>query len=162
MEPTAPVITTQPASVTVTAPTAATFTVAASGATPLTYQWRRNGTNISGATSATYTLNPTALSNSGSTYTVAVSNGGGTATSAAATLTVNAAPVPPSITTQPANSIGIEARGPTFSVVAKGTSPLSYQWRRNGTDIPGATSASYSAQPDRCWKRGSVQRRCFQ
>ena len=142
--PTAPVITTQPSNVTVTAPNAASFTVVASGAGTLTYQWKRNGSNISGATSATYIRNPTAVSDNNSTYSVVVTNGGGTATSTAATLTVNAAPVAPTITTQPSSVMGFENSPATFSVVAAGTSPLSYQWRRNGTDISGATSSSYT------------------
>ncbi len=144
LQPVSPVITTQPASVSVTAPSAATFSVVASGASPMTYQWRRNGSVISGATSSSYTINPTAVALSGSSFTVTVSNAGGSATSTAAILTVNAAPVPPSITTQPASAFAIEPGGATFSVVATGTSPLSYQWRRNGTAIPGATSASYT------------------
>ncbi len=146
-QPVAPVITTPPASITVTAPSPAAFSVVASGAAPLSYQWRRNGTAISGATSSSYTLSPTAVSNSGSVYTVTVSNAGGTVTSAGATLTVNAAPVAPSITTQPASMFAIEPTAATFSVVAAGTSPLSYQWRRDGAAIPGATNASYTVNP---------------
>ncbi|RPI56788.1 MAG: DUF11 domain-containing protein, partial [Acidobacteria bacterium] len=146
-QPVSPVITTQPASVSVTVPSPASFSVVASGATPMSYQWRRNGSNIAGATSATYVRNPTALSDNGSTYTVVVSNAGGSVTSTAATLTANAAPVAPSITTQPASVFAIEPGGATFSVVATGTSPLSYQWRRNGTAIPGATNASYTLNP---------------
>jgi hypothetical protein len=92
----APAITTQPSSVTVTEPAPASFTVVATGTPPLTYQWRRNGTNlvnggaITGATSATLTLNPTATADS-DTYDVVVNNSVGPAvTSAPATLTVNA------------------------------------------------------------------------
>ena len=146
-QPVAPVITTPPASITVTAPAPAAFSVAASGAAPLSYQWRRNGTAISGATSSSYTLSPTAVSNSGWVYTVTVTNAGGTVTSAGATLTVNAAPVAPSITTQPSSMFAIEPTAATFSVAAAGTSPLSYQWRRDGAAIPGATNASYTVNP---------------
>ena len=52
--PVTPLITTQPASQTVAAGQMATFLVAASGAAPLSYQWQKNGTAISGATSSTY------------------------------------------------------------------------------------------------------------
>src|SRR4029453_6211410 len=52
------------------------------------YQWRRNGVAISGATSSSYVLDPTALSDSGAQFTVVVSNAAGTVTSAVATLTV--------------------------------------------------------------------------
>jgi len=145
--PSVPQITTQPVSTTVTAPTSATFTVVATGAAPLNYQWRKNGSSISGATSASYTINPTALSDNGASFTVTVSNAGGNVTSSAAILTVNAAPVAPSITTQPSNAAVFEPGGATFSVVANGTAPLSYQWQRNGAPIPGATSASYTLNP---------------
>src|SRR5258707_10272444 len=53
-------------------------------------------------------------------------------------------PVPPSITTQPKNQTVIAGQTATFSVVASGTAPLSYQWRQNGSNIPGATSSSYT------------------
>jgi sugar lactone lactonase YvrE len=85
--PLAPVIATQPQSVTVTAGQSATFTVAASGQPAPTYQWNFNGGTISGATSSTLTLSNTQFANGGS-YTVTVKNIVGTVTSNAATLTV--------------------------------------------------------------------------
>ena len=84
--PSPPSITQQPQNVTVNAGQQATFAVVATGAT--TYQWMRNGQNISGATSASYTLNPATSTNNGDTYQVAVSNAGGTVNSATATLRV--------------------------------------------------------------------------
>ncbi|HET7206523.1 MAG TPA: choice-of-anchor D domain-containing protein [Terriglobales bacterium] len=86
----APTITTQPASQTLTAGQTATFTVVASGTAPLSYQWQKNGVNISGATSSSYTTPATTTTDSGSTFRVVVSNSAGSATSNAATLTVNA------------------------------------------------------------------------
>ena len=86
----APAITTQPLSVTVTAGGSATFSVVATG-TGVAYQWRFNGTAITGATSASYTLSNVAATHAG-TYTVVVSNSVGSITSTAATLTVNPAP----------------------------------------------------------------------
>ena len=78
----------------------ASFTVAASGAPPLSYQWQRNGTPIGGATSATYTLPTTTLTDSGAQFRAVVTNASGSATSNAATLTVvaNQPPVPTIIT----------------------------------------------------------------
>jgi hypothetical protein len=84
-----PTITTQPASETVTAGQTATFTVVASGTAPLNYQWQKNGANISGATSASYTTPATTTADSGSTFDVVVSNTAGSVTSSTATLTVN-------------------------------------------------------------------------
>jgi len=140
----APTITTPPVNQTVTAGQTATFAVVAAGTAPLSYQWQKNGANIAGATSASYTTPPTVTSDSGSTFDVAVSNTVGTVTSMAATLTVNPAPVAPAITTPPANQTVTAGQTATFAVVAAGTAPLSYQWQKNGANIAGATSASYT------------------
>jgi hypothetical protein len=88
--PMPPTITTQPANQTVTADQTATFTVAASGSPPPTYQWQRNGVNISGmaATQASYTTPPTGTADNNSTFQVVVSNPQGMVTSNPATLTV--------------------------------------------------------------------------
>lgn len=83
----APAITAQPAAQSVTAGGTATFTVTATGA-DLAYQWRRDGKDIAGATSATYTLANVQSADSGASFTVVVKNGGGSVTSAAAVLTV--------------------------------------------------------------------------
>jgi uncharacterized protein (DUF1800 family) len=88
--PTAPAITTAPASQSVSAGQTATFSVLATGTGPLSYQWQKNGANISGATSATYTTPATMMSDSGS-FDVIVSNSAGTVTSATVTLTVTSA-----------------------------------------------------------------------
>jgi mono/diheme cytochrome c family protein len=87
--PTAPTITTQPASRSVTAGQTATFSVAASGTAPLAYQWQKNGANISGATGASYTTPATVLADNGATFRVLISNSVGSVTSASATLAVN-------------------------------------------------------------------------
>ena len=91
VNPVAPSITTQPASQTITAGQTATFSVTASGTTPLSYQWRKNGTAISGATSSSYTTPAETTSDNGAQFTVVVTNSVGSVTSNAATLTVNAA-----------------------------------------------------------------------
>jgi hypothetical protein len=89
-----PAITTQPANQTVTVGQMATFSVAASGTTPLTYQWQKNGADIGGATSASYTTPATTQADSGATFRAIVSNTAGSTTSNSATLTVNAAAAP--------------------------------------------------------------------
>ena len=136
-----PSITTQPASTTVTAGQTAAFSVAATGTATLTYQWKKNGTAISGATGASYTTPVTAASDNGALFTVTVTNNFGNVTSSAATLTVN---VPPSITTQPASQTVAVGQTASFSVTATGSGTLTYQWKKNGTAISGATSASYT------------------
>ena len=141
----APSITTQPANQTVTAGQTATFIASATGTAPMSYQWRKNGTNITGATSNSYSTPATTMTDSGSSFSVVISNSAGSATSNNATLTVNqAVAVAPSITTQPVNQTVTAGQTATFSVLASGTAPLSYQWRKNGTNITGATSSSYT------------------
>src|SRR6266550_390758 len=142
--PAAPSITTQPASQTVTAGQTATFSVAAAGTAPLSYQWMKGGTTIPGATSTSYTTPPTTSADNNSQFTVVVSNTAGNVTSNVATLTVSAAAVAPSISTQPVSQTVTAGQTATFSVVAAGTAPLSYQWQKNGTAITGATSATYT------------------
>jgi large repetitive protein len=137
----APTITTQPASRTVTAGQSATFTVAASGTAPLSYQWQKDTVNLTGATTATLTLSSVTSANAGS-YRAVVSNSGGSATSAAATLTVNPAVVAPAITTQPASQTITAGANVTFSVAASGTAPLSYQWQKDTVNLTGATTAT--------------------
>lgn len=140
----APSITGQPASQSVAVGGAATFSVTATGSAPLSYQWRRNGADIAGATGASYTLAAAALADSGAVFTVRLSNAGGEVVSADATLTVTPVAVAPAITTQPADQ-GVNAgQSASFTVVATGTAPLAYQWRRNGAGIAGAIAASYT------------------
>jgi hypothetical protein len=90
----APAIVTQPASLSVSTGGSASFTVSASGAAPLSYQWYLNGSAIPGATSATYTIASADPSHAGN-YTVQVSNNQGSVTSAAAALTVSPASAAP-------------------------------------------------------------------
>ncbi len=87
----APTITTQPAATsTVFAGGSVSFAATASGNPAPTFQWRKSGANIAGATSATYTINPVAVGDAGS-YDVVASNGIlPNATSNAAVLAVNA------------------------------------------------------------------------
>jgi len=141
---TPPTITTQPASQTVLVGQTATFSVVASGAAPLSYQWRKGGANIAGATAASYTTPATVIGDNGSQFTCYVSNGGGNVTSTVATLTVSATPTAPTITTQPANRAVTAGQTATFTVVASGSTPLSYQWSKGGVAIAGATAASYT------------------
>ncbi|MCU1241325.1 MAG: uncharacterized protein JWO71_2051, partial [Candidatus Acidoferrum typicum] len=141
---TAPSITAQPVSTTVTAGQTATFAVTAGGTAPLSYQWQKTGANISGATTASYTTAATVIADSGSTFRVVVSNAAGTVTSNAATLMVNNVATAPSITAQPVSTTVTAGQTATFAVTAVGTAPLGYQWQKNGANIAGATTASYT------------------
>ena len=144
-----PTITTQPLSQTATQGTSVTFTVAASGTAPFSYQWQLNNASISGATASSCTRANVQLTDAGS-YSAVVSNLAGSATSSNATLTVTIPPTPPSITGQPQNQTINQGGNATFTVAANGTPPLYYHWSLYGTNLPGATNSSYTranAQP---------------
>ncbi len=94
---TAPAITSQPASQIVSTGQTAIFSVTATGTPTPTYQWQKNGANITGATSSSYTTPPTTIADSGEQFRVIVSNTLGNVTSNPATLTVNSGPAASSI-----------------------------------------------------------------
>src|SRR5207248_4595975 len=97
----APSIAEQPTRQTVTVPTRRSSDLAATGTAPLTYQWKRNGTVIGGATGSSYTTPATTASDNGAQFAVAVSNSAGTVSSGAATLKVGGAEVGTPVTVQP-------------------------------------------------------------
>ncbi|MBI1853611.1 MAG: immunoglobulin domain-containing protein [Planctomycetes bacterium] len=136
---TVPVISTQPTNQTTCDGGSVTFTVVATNGT-LTYQWRKGGVDIGGATSASFTINPAGLGDAGN-YDVVVSNGCGTTTSNTVTLTVGGST---QITTQPMGSTVFVGDPASFSVVGSGTPPITYQWRKGGVDIGGETNSTYT------------------
>jgi hypothetical protein len=133
-----PTITTQPTNQTVGVGSNVTFSVnGPAPAPPYFFQWLKDGTNlvnggrISGSTNAALQIN-NAQTNDDGNYWVIVSNVGGSVTSSNAVLTVVAFPtiiVPPTNQTVGLGSVV------TFAVTAVGTSPLSYQWQMNGTNL---------------------------
>ena len=141
---TAPVITVQPTNVNVSAQGDAAFQVVADGAPTLHYQWSFNGSPIADATGATLFLTNVQTDQAG-LYTVAVFNESGSAESQPARLTVR---VVATIVTQP-KDVTVRIRpdpqaaattNATFTVLASSPTPLTYQWRFNGTDLPGRTT----------------------
>ena len=126
---TPPNITGPPSSQTVTAGANVTFAAIATGTAPLSYSWKFNNAAIAGATTASLQLTNVQTTASG-TYTITVTNSAGSQ-SASATLTVNAAAVGPTISGQPQSLTVTNAGAASFSVVAGGTAPLSYQWLKN-------------------------------
>jgi len=140
-----PVITTQPANQVVLEGASAAFTVAAAGGLPLAYQWQDNGTNLTdgGNVSGSATTNlviSDVTSNNVGTYTVVVTNLAGAVTSSNAFLTITSSP--PVVVTQPTNQTAVAGGTAAFSVTATGSTPLSFQWNFNGTNITGANNAT--------------------
>jgi glucose/arabinose dehydrogenase len=118
----APVIATNPQSQTITVGQPVTFTVAASGAAPFTYQWQRNGSDISGATGASYTIGAVQASDNAATFRCVVTNASGNATSNSATLTVTSNQAPVAAITTPATGT-LFSGGQTVAFAGTGTDP---------------------------------------
>jgi glucose/arabinose dehydrogenase len=118
----APVIAVQPANKTATVGGSATFSVTASGTPTPTYQWQRNGQNISGATAASYTLTNVTTADNGAKFKVVISNSVSSVTSNEATLTVNTNQPPVASIAAPTNDSFYSA-GETISYSGTGTDP---------------------------------------
>ena len=128
-----------PGNLTVTQGQTASFSVTVnSGTAPFSYQWNFDGAALLGATNAGLTLTNVQTTQAGS-YTVVVTNLGGSVTSGVETLTVN---VPATITTQPQSQTALRGQSASFSVGAAGTANLSYQWYFNGSSLGGAGNTS--------------------
>ena len=115
----------------------ATFTVTVIG-DPTSFQWRKDGIPLAGATSPSLTISSVQAADAGD-YDVIATNAITSAISAAAILTVT---IPPGISSAPAALTVVAGAKSTLAVNAAGTAPFTYQWLRNGTAIPGATSAA--------------------
>jgi len=139
--PSAPRIIYQPQSESVPYGSYAYFGVSASGTTPLSFQWRKEGFDIARATNTYYSIYAVQMNDAGA-YSVIVSNAIGSVTSSDAVLAV--LPIAPRITSQPECRTVPVNGNVSFSVTATGTAPLFYQWRKNDIAIRGATNMSYS------------------
>ena len=113
--------------------------VEAIGTPPLAYQWQKNYADILGAISTNYTI-AVAASNDIAGYRCVVTNIYGAATSTIALLAFN---VPVSIVSNPVSAVKNPGIDVGFKIVVAGTPPITYQWQKNNTDIPGADSALY-------------------
>lgn len=130
-----PIVTSDPVAQTVAAGGSVTFSVTATGE-QLQYQWLRDEQPISGATSASYSINATAAADDGAVFAVLVGNPGGVVGSKSVTLTVNSSPA---LTIQPVSQTVVAGDPVALAVSATGGN-VQYQWRRNGTSIAGATT----------------------
>jgi len=140
----APTIATQPVSADVTVGQTAVFSVAVTGSAPFSYQWQKNGTAVSGATSSTYTTPPTTAADNRALFTVVVSNSAGSATSNTATLNVSgAAAVALSLSPNSA-TVSAGATQP-FTPTVTGSSNTSVTWTLSGAGCSGAACGTISA-----------------
>ena len=123
-----------------------TFAVTASGGVaPITYQWTENGVDISGATSSIYT---TSKPSAGSfTYNCKVSDSGGCSNITDPAPSSGAWTLPPSVDVTPngTSTLCLGAQLVLTAMTGGGTSPYSYQWTENGSDISWATNSTYTA-----------------
>lgn len=138
-------ISTQPQDQTVNPGTDVTFNVSVAPGSQgtLTYRWRKNGNTISGATSNQLNLGAAAETHQAD-YDCVISNGSFTLTSEVASLNVNDPVTDITITRNPSANPAANNAAITFIAAAKGTTPLAYQWRKDGNPIQGATSATYT------------------
>lgn len=132
-----PFITQQPVDRTGRAGSDVTFTAAAGGTAPLSYQWYFNGAEIPGAIGSTLPRN-NVQSNQSGLYHLRVTNIYGEALSVRASLTVTDSP-PYFLVLPISQAVGIGG-STVLSTSARGSTPLAYQWRFNGVDIPGGTN----------------------
>ncbi|MGB9334450.1 MAG: Ig-like domain-containing protein [Candidatus Acidiferrales bacterium] len=148
--PVAPSITAQPASIAVTAGETASFSVTAAGTSPLSYQWQKDGANISGATSSSYTTPPTKTSDSGASFMVNVSNAAGSISSSAATLTVNADTTPPTVSiTSPVSGATVSGTISITATASDNVAVASVQLQVDGANSGAAdTTSPYSFSLD--------------
>jgi hypothetical protein len=127
-----PVINTQPVTQTADAGTQVTFSVTATSASPLRYQWQFNGHNIQNATNSSYTIPSVASSNAGQ-YQVSVINSDGITKSAIANLTVTTLPHIDALLVSQVADVGSSV---TFAPASGGARPITYMWLFNGSPLP--------------------------
>ena len=132
-----PSITVPPSPATVLQGTATNFVVSASGTAPLAFQWLRNGGPLPGKVNPLLVLSGIQADDAGN-YSVVITNIAGAITSAPVALTVH---TPPVITSQPQPLTVNQGAAALFSVAANSSLPLSFQWRKGNTDLPGKTQA---------------------
>jgi hypothetical protein len=141
-----PFITQNPVPVTTNAGSAVQFHVAALGTPTISYQWFKDGNiifdtaNRTGTSTDTMSINSVGTSDQGN-YSATATGPFSNAVSASASLT---ALTPASVAVAPRPRAVLAGVKASFSVVAGGSGPFTYQWRRNGGDLPGATTSTYT------------------
>jgi hypothetical protein len=146
-----PYVSTQPLDTTVVQGQPLTLTANAIGNATLTYQWKKGGVNIPGATDLAYNIAVTQLTNSGN-YTFVVSNSLDVVTSRVAVVTIQ--PLIQILNPPQSTRVNLGETA-TFSVTASGNGTLQYQWKKSGVNIPGATDSVFNIPNAAITNRGS-------
>ncbi|MFN8276742.1 MAG: LamG-like jellyroll fold domain-containing protein [Chitinophagales bacterium] len=132
----------------------ATATVSAGSLPTTVYQWKKNGVNVNGATSATLTLNNVQAGDAG-TYTCAVSSSQGCLVSTSSSLILSPGAGNVSISSQPQSISKCVGQTATFSIATTGAT-VTYQWKKNGVAINGATGNAYTTAAVAATDSGAV------
>jgi hypothetical protein len=140
----APKVTSNPRAQTVAIGETVMFYATIDGTQPMVYAWLRNGVEIPGADSNFLWLPAVTLADNGAVYSLRGTNAAGSVTTVTAKLTVSATPIPPTLAFAPRDLTVDSGETAVFSVAVNGSAPFSYQWKRNGQPIAGATAAVYT------------------
>jgi len=140
----APKVTSNPRALTVAVGETAMFSATIDGTQPMVYAWLRNGVEIAGADGPYLWLPEVTLADNGAVYSLRGTNAAGSVTTLTAKLTVSATPLPPTLVFGPQPFTVASGETAVFSVAVDGSAPFSYQWKRNGQPIAGATAAVYT------------------
>ena len=137
-----PIITSEPLDFNALENSTASFFVGAAGQSPLSFQWRKNGSPITGATNASLVISNVQNSDVAG-YAVVVNNNNGSVTSRVAQLT-RTTPAVPIILSGPIAGTAYFGSNVTIAVSASGVTPLTYLWRKDGVPIPGVNTPTLS------------------
>jgi hypothetical protein len=127
---------------TVTEGASIAFSVSVNGTAPFTYQWRKDGATIAGATNSAWSIDPVRVDAAGS-YTVEIGNVAGSVTGGPVLLAVNPAKAP-TFSYQPSDVTATVGGSLSIYLSVYGTSPLMYEWKKDGVVVADATSSSFS------------------
>ncbi len=134
------IVTSQPVDQSVAPGEEVTFSVTATGADPISYQWKKDGVDIVGATESSYLIASVELTDAGD-YTVVISNANGDVLSNSAMLTVSSV-TGPSIAVQPLSQVVALGKNVSISVIATGSGTITYQWFKDNVAIDGAIGST--------------------